>query len=173
MVGGWGGGEACPLFITTSSLGNRRDNKRSVENAERSQSPGVSEDLTEVEKMVRVGRWGGWNQYHKSAGLGNGARGQFRSSTSAADCVPYPRGPTRQGRSATALSRSISPHCVRAHMCVCVHVCRWRGPSEMLCDENCAKKVAVTRAVQPGLIRISLLHQQCAINYHKKLIFHQ
>lgn len=56
------GGErkACPLFITTSPLGNKRDNKRSVENAERSQSPGVTEDLTDVERMPGGEEGGVW-----------------------------------------------------------------------------------------------------------------
>lgn len=150
---GGGGRQACPLFITTSPLGNRRDNKRSVENAERSQSPGVTKDLTEGAVGKRgEGSLEVWNQYHKSAGLWNGARGQFRSSTSAADCVSHPRGSTRQSCPTTALGKSISLHCV----CVCAHVrlreCGWCGPSEMLCEENCAKKAAVTWVVQTGLI---------------------
>lgn len=58
--------------------------------------------------------------------------------------------------------------CVRTWAFWCV--CRWRGPSKMLCEKNCAKKVAVMRAVLPGQIWISFLHQQCVINYIKRLI---
>lgn len=58
--------EACPLYITAPPLGSRQDNKKSVENAERSQSPRVTEDLKEVEEMLRGGEdgsvGGGWNQ---------------------------------------------------------------------------------------------------------------
>lgn len=98
-------------------------------------------------KKEQKGTWWSWrrhwlwgetvsNQYRESAGIWNGAQGQFSSSTSAADCASHPRGEASQGCSTTALDKSIVLHlCV----CVCVSVqsahklnVRWqRGPGEV------------------------------------------
>ena len=160
-------GPECPLFITTSPLGNRRDNKRSVKTEERSQSPGDTEDLTAVERMPG-GRWGAGINITNLQGFQTAPRDSLGAHLLPIVCLTRGARPGKAARPQRSANQY--PCTVRAHMCICVRVCRWRGPSERFCKENCAKKVAIMQVMQPGLICISRLHQQCVINYIKRPI---
>lgn len=139
----------CLSFIhhRISSGSKKHNNKRLDTKRKRKRHDGGGDDG----EMVS-------NQYHESTGIWNGAQGQFRSSTSAANCVSHQRGKASQGCSTTALTKSIV-------LCVCVWVCVWlcvlsahkpnihwqRGPGEVsVWWENCANKEVVGASVNKG-----------------------
>lgn len=107
------------IYHCISSGNKRQNNKRSDEKNNKKKA----KTATWWRWRERaVGERNGLNQYHESTGIWNGAKGQFRSSISAADCASHPRGKASQGCSTTALNKSIVLHFVCVFVCVVVVV---------------------------------------------------